>query len=74
MFQGWSPAGGEIIDIAGHLVGHHQRQIRVRGLDFRCCFGLQVRINRIIRDRIGFINGRWFGLLLGSGIALLHCG
>ena len=35
---------GEIADVAGDLIGHHERQIGMRGFDLRLRFDLHVGI------------------------------
>ena len=43
-------------------------------LQLGCGFGLHVGIDRVIRDFVGFVNRRRFGLLLGRIVILLQFG
>ena len=66
-------AGREVVDKARDLVGHHQRQVGTSGLDlgFGLCF--YAFIDRRC-EFVGFVDGRWFRLLLGKPIPLLQGG
>ena len=78
MLQGAAATAGEVIDVAGDLIGHHQRQIGVGGFDLRGSLGFQIRIDRVIRDFVGFVDRRRLSFLLGSvvggGVVLLFQG
>ena len=43
--EGAASAIGEVVDIARDLVGHHQRQVGVRGLDFGFGLGFYILID-----------------------------
>ena len=71
--DGAASAGGEVIDEAGDLVGHHQREIGVRTLDLGFGFGFDVLIDRRSQF-VRFVDRRWFGLLFREAVALLQGG
>ena len=50
------PSRGKIINVARHLVGHHQREVGMGGLNL--CRGLrfQIGIDRIVRHFVGFVD------------------
>ena len=62
---------GKIIDVARHLVGQHERQIRMRGLDLGFGLRLDVGVDRR-RDLVDFINRRGLGFLLRRGVVRLQ--
>ncbi len=72
-FQGAASAVGVVIDVAGDLVGHHQRQARTGGfyLGLGFCFDVLVDGGG---EFVGFVDGRRFRLLLGKAVALLEGG
>ncbi len=61
----------EISDVTGDLVGHHERQVGVRTLDF----GLGLRLGTGVgggRHSVGLVDGRGFSLLLLILLRLLR--
>ena len=73
MFESAASAVGEIIDIAGNLVGHHQRQVGMRTFQFGFGLGFDILVDGG-RQFIGFVDRRRLGLLLGESVALLEGG
>ena len=71
MLEGATASAGEIVDVAGDLVGHHQRQVRVRGLDFGFRFSLYVEVNRE-SDLVRFVDGSRLRLLFGKTVSFLQ--
>ncbi len=71
--QGAVTVVGEIVDEAGHLIGHDQRQSGAGGADFGFGFGFQVCVRGGV-EVVGFVDGRGFRLLLGEAVALLQSG
>src|SRR6266536_5215569 len=69
--DGAAPTVGEVIDVAGDLVGHHQGQVGVGRLDLSLRLGLDVKINRRC-DLVRFVDWSGLGFLLGETIALLQ--
>jgi len=72
-FQGAASAIGKVIDVSGDLVGHDERQVGVRVLQFGFGFGFDVEIDGR-RRFISFVDGRGLGLLFGESITLLERG
>src|ERR1700733_1440703 len=68
-----APAIGKIINIAGNLVGHDQRQIRMRRLDLGLGLCLYALVNRR-SSFVGLVNRSRFRLLLGKAVPLLQGG
>src|SRR5215475_11623584 len=66
------PTGGEIVDVAGYLVGHHQRKIGAGGLYVGCSLGLQAAIDWVICRLVGFVDRGRPGFLLDAAIASLR--
>ena len=54
---------GEVGDVTGDLVGHHQRQVGVSVLDIGFGFGFGAGIGGR-SEFVGLVDGRGFGLLL----------
>ncbi len=71
VFQRATPTTGEVRDISGDLIGHHQGQIRTGGFDFRFGLGFYVRVYRD-GSFVRFVDGRGFRLLLGEAVSLLQ--
>ncbi len=65
MFQGPATTIGKVVDIACNLVRHHQWQVGVCGFNLFGGFCFQTRINRVVIDLVGFVDGRGLGLLWG---------
>ncbi len=72
-FEGAASAIGEVVDEAGDLIGHHERQVGVRGLDLGFGFGFDAGVDGR-RDFVGFVDRSGLGLLLGESVALLEGG
>ena len=66
-----SVRSGKIIDVGGHRVSKHQRQLGMCGFDLGFGLGLHVGINRR-RDLVGFVNRRGLGFLLRRRIVRLQ--
>ena len=63
MLQGFvSASRGKIIDEARHLIGKHEGQFRMRGLDLSLGLRFDVGVNRR-RLIVNFIDGRRLGFL-----------
>ena len=71
--DGAASAIGEVVDVASDLVGHHQRQVGVRGLDLGLGLGLHGLVDGG-RAFVGLVDGRGLGLLLGESVSLLERG
>src|SRR5579872_6266632 len=61
----------EVIDITRNLIGHHQRQIRVRCLHFGFCLCLDVLIYRE-SGLVSLVDRCWRRFLLGEPVTLLQ--
>ena len=72
-FECAASAIGEIVDVASHLVGHHQRQVGMRGLQLGFGLGLHVLVDGGSQF-VGFVDRRGLGFLLGESVALLQRG
>src|SRR5579862_465401 len=64
---------GEVVDESSDLIGHHQRQIGVRGLDLGFGLGFDVRIGGGV-EFVGFVDRSRLGLLFSESVALLQGG
>ena len=71
--HGAASAIGEVVDVASDLVGHHQGQVGVRGLDFGFGFGFDFLVDGG-SQLVGFVDRRGLGFLLGESVALLQGG
>src|SRR5437773_5881912 len=71
MLQVVESEGGEVIDVANHVVRQHDLQIRARGLHLHLSLGFYLGINREC-DAVSFVNRCRFGLLLGESLPFLQ--
>src|SRR5260370_42046561 len=71
--DGAASAIGEVIGVAGDLVGHHQGQVGAGGFVFGLGFGFDLLVDGG-GGLVCFVDGRGFRLLCGAAVALLGGG